>query len=179
MTACNNKLIGARYYVDGFGRANLATGSFISPRDDDGHGTHTASIAAGNYGVKPKIGNNDFGVDIISGVAPRAYVAAYKVCWNGNGTTRATGCDSADVVKAIDQAVADGVDVINMSVGNNTSAIYGPQEAALLNAAVAGVFVANSAGNAGPAAGTVERRPRCPGRRRWPPRRCIARSPPR
>jgi subtilisin family serine protease len=155
VTACNHKLIGARYYVDGFGRANLAPGSFTSPRDDDGHGTHTASIAAGNYGVKPKIGNNDFGVDIIAGIAPRAYVAAYKVCWNGNGTTRATGCDSADVVKAIDQAVADGVDVINMSVGNNTSAVYGPQEAALLNAAVAGVFVANSAGNAGPAASTV------------------------
>ena len=50
---CNNKLIGARYFVDGFGTANLDAGSFLSPRDDDGHGTHTASTAAGNYGVRP------------------------------------------------------------------------------------------------------------------------------
>ena len=117
---CNHKLIGARFYVSGFGPANLAPDSFLSPRDDDGHGTHTASTAAGNYGVDPKIGNNDLGIDIISGIAPRAWVAAYKVCWNGL-TAAQTGCASADVVAAIDQAVADGVDVINMSLGNDTS----------------------------------------------------------
>ena len=51
--------------------------------------------------------------------------------------------------------MADGVDVINMSIGSNTSLLFGPQEASLLNAAAAGVFVANSAGNAGPTASTV------------------------
>jgi hypothetical protein len=151
---CNNKLIGARYYVDGFGRSGLDPKSFLSPRDDDGHGTHTASTAAGNYGVDPSIGGNDLGVDVISGIAPRACVAAYKVCWNGN-PPRAAGCAVSDIVKAIDQAVADGVDVINMSLGSDTSTIFGPEELSLLKAADAGVFVANSAGNAGPNPGTV------------------------
>src|SRR5207248_2413102 len=73
--ACNNKLIGARYDVDGFGTQHLAPGSFVSPRDDDGHGTHTASTAAGNFGVDPSISGNDLGVDLISGIAPRARVA--------------------------------------------------------------------------------------------------------
>jgi hypothetical protein len=82
-------------------------------------------------------------------------VAAYKVCWNGNGTTGQTGCNSADIVKAIDQAVADGVDVINMSISGTSSAIFGPQQAALLNAAAAGVFVVNAAGNNGPGTSTV------------------------
>src|SRR4051794_2308253 len=153
-TACNNKLIGARYYVDGFGRNNLDPKSHLSPRDDEGHGTHTASTAAGNYGVEPVIDGNDLGVDVISGISPRSHVAMYKVCWEGNGTTPA-GCSSADSTKAIDDAVADGVDVINYSVGGTTSYVIGPDEIAFLGASDAGVFVANSAGNSGPGAGTV------------------------
>ena len=119
VTACNNKLVGARYYVDGFGRNNLDPKSHLSPRDDEGHGTHTASTAAGNYGVDPVIDGNDLGVDVISGISPRSYVAMYKVCWEGNGVTSAAGCSTADTVKAVDDAVADGVDVINYSVGTH------------------------------------------------------------
>jgi subtilisin family serine protease len=152
---CNNKLIGARYFLDGFGRNNLDPKSFVSPRDDDGHGTHTASTAAGNYGVDPMIDGNDLGADVISGIAPRAYVAAYKVCWEGNGVTRASGCSSIDSVAAIDQAVADGVDVINFSVGGDTSLVRDANAFAFLGAGDAGVFVANSAGNAGPGVSTV------------------------
>ncbi len=152
---CNNKLIGARYYVDGFGRNNLDPTSHLSPRDDEGHGTHTASTAAGNYGVDPVIEGNDLGVDVISGISPRSYVAAYKVCWEGNGVTAPAGCSTADSVKAIDDAVADGVDVINYSVGSTTSQILGADGYAYLGASDAGVFVANSAGNSGPGAGTV------------------------
>ncbi len=152
---CNNKLIGARYFVDGFGRNNLDPESFLSPRDDDGHGTHTASTAAGNYGVDPVIDGNDLGVDLISGISPRSYVAAYKVCWNGNLVTSPAGCSSVDSVAAIDQAVADGVDVINFSVGSNSSRVLDANGAAFLGAFDAGVFVANSAGNAGPGASTV------------------------
>ncbi|HWK30301.1 MAG TPA: S8 family serine peptidase [Solirubrobacter sp.] len=152
---CNNKLIGARYYVDGFGRDNLDPKSHLSPRDDEGHGTHTASTAAGNYGVDPVIDGNDLGVDVISGIAPRAYVAMYKVCWEGNEVTSPAGCSTADSVKAIDDAVADGVDVINYSVGSDTSTILTADSYAFLGASDAGVFVANSAGNAGPGAGTV------------------------
>ena len=92
---CNNKLIGARYYVDGFGRNNLDPASHLSPRDDEGHGTHTASTAAGNYGVDPVIEGNDLGVDVISGISPRSYVAVYKVCWEGNGVTSPAGCSTS------------------------------------------------------------------------------------
>ena len=59
---CNNKLIGARYFVDGFGRDRVDPSGFLSPRDDDGHGSHTASTAAGNFGVDPEIDGNDLGV---------------------------------------------------------------------------------------------------------------------
>ena len=115
---CNNKLIGARFFVDGFGAANSAPASFLSPRDDNGHGSHTASTAAGNFGVDPTIDGNDLGVDRISGIAPRARVAAYKVCWTG-GRRGATAARPTTSTAAIDAAVADGVDVINYSVGGD------------------------------------------------------------
>src|SRR4051812_25392665 len=151
---CNNKLIGARFYVDGFGQPNLAPDSFISPRDDDGHGSHTASTAAGNFDVKPTIQKRNLGVTAISGLAPHAWVAAYKVCWVG-GPGAADGCSNADSVAAIDDAVADGVDVINYSVGGTTSDLIDPVSFAFLGASDAGVFVANSAGNDGPDPSTV------------------------
>ena len=79
------------------------------PLDSDGHGTHTASTAAGNAGVETTIFARDYGT--ISGMAPRARVAAYKACWE-------EGCATTDLVAAIDAAVADGVDVINYSIGD-------------------------------------------------------------
>ena len=151
---CNNKLIGARFYVNGFGPANTAPDSFISPRDDDGHGSHTASTAAGNFDVKPTIQGRNLGVTAISGLAPHAWVSAYKVCWVG-GPGAADGCSNADSVAAIDDAVADGVDVINYSVGGTTSDLIDPVSFAFLGASDAGIFVANSAGNDGPDPSTV------------------------
>ena len=118
---CNNKLIGARYYFAGFGQQHLAPDSFLSARDDDGHGSHTAATAAGNFGVDPSILGSNLGVDHISGIAPRARIAVYKICWVGGDV--ADGCSTADSVKAIDDAVADGVDVINYSVGSSTPTI--------------------------------------------------------
>ncbi len=83
VTACNNKLIGARYFVEGFGAENLKEGEFLSPRDANGHGSHVAATAAGNFGVEPRIGGHNLGITRVSGIAPRAWVAAYKVCWTG------------------------------------------------------------------------------------------------
>ena len=150
---CNQKMIGATWYNAGFGGDAGVKAffpyEFVSARDADGHGSHTASTAAGNYGVNVKIGANDLGM--ISGVAPRARIAAYKVCWGvGEG-----GCFGSDSVAAIDQAVADGVDVLNFSISGTRTNYLDAVEVAFLFAADAGVFVAASAGNSGPSAGTV------------------------
>ena len=146
---CTNKLIGARYYLSGFGHFGVVKGDYKSPRDHDSHGSHTASTAAGNFGVQATGVAAPFGR--ISGMAPRARIAAYKVCWNGDDG----GCASSDSVAAIDQAVADGVDVINFSISGTSSNFLDPVEVAFLFASGAGVFVANSAGNSGPGASTV------------------------
>jgi hypothetical protein len=151
---CNQKLIGARYYNSGWGgNAGVASRfpeEYNSPRDFGGHGTHTASTAGGNSGVTVTGPAAPFGS--ISGMAPRARIAAYKVCWSvePNG-----GCFSSDSVAAIDQAVADGVDVINFSISGTSTNFRDPVEIAFLFAADAGVFVAASAGNSGPTSGTV------------------------
>ncbi len=80
---CNQKLIGARYYNAGWG-GNAGIDAqlpweYNSPRDFGGHGTHTASTAGGNQNVPATGDAAVFGS--ISGIAPRARIAAYKVCW--------------------------------------------------------------------------------------------------
>jgi subtilisin family serine protease len=151
---CNKKLIGARFYVAGFGASQVYSGDYLSPRDANGHGTHTSSTAAGNAGVDPVIDGNDLGVGTISGMAPRAWVSMYKACWTSNADGDG-GCAGVDLVAAIDQAVADGVDVINYSIGSDSSVILTDDEISFLFAADAGVFASVSAGNAGPGANTV------------------------
>ena len=144
---CNNKLIGARYFKDGFTNNEIKTSNdYLSARDADGHGSHTASTVAGNAGVEASILGIDRGV--VSGMAPRARIAMYKACWAG------AGCFVSDLTMAIDQAVADGVDVINYSIGSSATTL-GPDDIAFLYAADAGVFVATSAGNSGPGASTL------------------------
>lgn len=150
---CNNKLIGARYYVAGFdaGGGTLTSFEYRSPRGGGGgggHGTHTASTAGGNSSVDAAI--DGIAVGVMSGIAPRARLAAYKVCWEAT-TTAQTGCYTADTLKAIDDAVKDGVDVINFSISGTQTNYVDPVEIAYFNAAAAGVFVAASAGNSGPA----------------------------
>jgi len=153
---CNQKLIGAQYFNAGYGGnagvREVLPYEFLSPRDFDGHGTHTASTAGGNQDVPATGPASVFGR--ISGMAPRARIAAYKVCWGVGGTANA-GCYSTDSMAAIDQAVADGVDVINFSISGTQTNFLDPVEVAFLFAADAGVFVAASAGNSGPATATV------------------------
>ena len=149
---CSNKLIGARYFNAGFGGnaavLQVAPYEVMSPLDVDGHGTHVASTAGGNAGVPATVGGFDFGE--MSGMAPRAQIAAYKVCW---GSGSGGGCSTADAVAAIDQAVADGVDVINYSISGPTGSSIDPVAVAFLSAAAAGVFIATSAGNNGDTGG--------------------------
>jgi hypothetical protein len=147
---CNNKLIGARYYTQG-SLDETNPGEFRSPRDFNGHGSHTAGTAVGNNGADAVIDGRKVGD--ASGMAPAARLAVYKALWD-QGTGGSSG-STTDLVAAIDDAVADGVDVINYSVSGSTSSFVDPVELAFLNAANAGVFVAASAGNSGPGVSTV------------------------
>ncbi|XP_073010487.1 subtilisin-like protease SBT2.5 isoform X2 [Typha latifolia] len=147
---CNGKIIGAQH----FAKAAIAAGAFnpeidfASPLDGDGHGSHTAAIAAGNNGIPVRMHGYEFGK--ASGMAPRARIAVYKVLY------RLFGGYVSDVVAAIEQAVHDGVDILNLSVGPNSppsatrTTFLNPFDAALLSAVKAGVFVAQAAGNGGP-----------------------------
>lgn len=151
---CNGKIIGAQWYSDGFGGDAAVNAEFkseyISARDANGHGTHTASTAGGNYGVTALVDGQNLGT--ISGMAPRARIAVYKVCWGGDDG----GCYGSDSVAAIDQAVADGVDVINFSISGTADSYLDAVEVAFLFANDAGIFVAASAGNEGPDASTLD-----------------------
>nr|GMC63373.1 subtilisin-like protease SBT2.5 [Ipomoea batatas] len=147
---CNGKIIGAQHFA---GAAKAAGAfnpviDFDSPLDGDGHGSHTAAIAAGNNGIPVRMHGFEFGK--ASGMAPRARIAVYKALY------RLFGGFIADVVAAIEQAVHDGVDILNLSVGPNSppattkTTFLNPFDATLLSAVKAGVFVAQAAGNGGP-----------------------------
>ncbi|XP_010552189.1 PREDICTED: subtilisin-like protease SBT1.5 [Tarenaya hassleriana] len=149
-TVCNRKLVGARYFCGGYeatnGKMNETT-EYRSPRDSDGHGTHTASIAAGRY-VFPA-STLGYARGVAAGMAPKARLAAYKVCWN-------SGCYDSDILAAFDAAVADGVDVVSLSVGGVVVPYY--LDAIAIGAFGAidrGIFVSASAGNGGPGGMTV------------------------
>ena len=147
---CNNKLIGAQRFMATYEAVvGLDPGGFTTARDNEGHGTHTASTAAGNAAVAASI----FGVPrgIISGIAPRAHVAAYKVCG-------LEGCYSSDSAAAVQRAILDGVNVINFSIGGGSNPYGDAVSLAFLDAYAAGVFVAASAGNSGPGADTTDHR---------------------
>ncbi|MDG6108281.1 S8 family serine peptidase [Dactylosporangium aurantiacum] len=154
VSLCGNKLVGARYYVEGFGKKNIADEDYLSPRDGSGHGSHTTSTAAGNAGVSVTIDGKQIGT--ASGMAPAASVAMYKVCWEGKPGV-AAGCYNSDSVAAINDAVLDGVDVINYSIGGSSeSSVLDSVAQAFRVASNAGIFVANSAGNSGPGASTLD-----------------------
>jgi hypothetical protein len=143
---CNNKLVGAREFLNSY-KANtgLESYEFDSARDNEGHGTHTASTAAGDANVRASI--SGVGKGVVSGIAPDAQVIAYKALGDAGGYT-------SDLAAAIDQAVADGVDVINYSIGGGAQTVSA-DTLAFLFAADAGVFSAVSAGNSGPGASTI------------------------
>ncbi|XP_023750280.1 subtilisin-like protease SBT3.18 isoform X1 [Lactuca sativa] len=148
--SCNLKLIGARYYLKGYelehGLLNT-TGNleYQSPRDANGHGTHTASTAVGSTVKKASF--LGFGEGTARGGAPRARLAIYKVCWEDGR------CSEADILAAFDEAIYDGVDAISASFGSppplvplyNSSSDIGS-----FHAMQKGISVIFSAGNNGP-----------------------------
>ncbi|HUO82048.1 MAG TPA: S8 family serine peptidase, partial [Gammaproteobacteria bacterium] len=141
---CNNKLIGRYAFLDD----DLTQPGDPPSQDTDGHGSHVMSTAGGNVLFDVPIidadGNpGDFIFDRISGVAPHANLIAYKVC--------APGCPTSAINAAIDQSIADGADVINMSISGDPDSPWEDSTAlAFLNAREAGVFATTSAGNDGP-----------------------------
>jgi subtilisin family serine protease len=153
---CNQKLIGAQWFNAAWGGDAgvdaLRPWEFNSVRDYNGHGTHTSSTAGGDNGVPAMGPAAVFGR--ISGMAPHARIAMYKALWSLEDASQASGFTS-DLVAAIDQAVADGVDVINYSISGTQTNFLEPVQVAFLYAADAGVFVAASAGNSGPTTSTV------------------------
>ncbi|WP_345800572.1 S8 family serine peptidase [Microbacterium sp. AZCO] len=151
--SCNDKLIGAYAFLDTYQRSSTPAGAedycsglVCSARDSEGHGTHTATTAVGDYVASAPVLGVDRGP--ASGVAPGASVIAYRALGPGGGFT-------GDLVASIQQAVLDGVDVINYSVSGSADP-YSADELAFLDAFAAGISVNASAGNSGPGASTLD-----------------------
>ncbi|KAK4491615.1 hypothetical protein RD792_002370 [Penstemon davidsonii] len=158
---CNMKIIGARYYIKGYeahyGPLNK-TLDYLSPRDKDGHGTHTSSTTAGRR-VNNVSAIGGFAHGIISGGAPLARLAIYKVCWAipGHGKEDGNTCFEEDMLAAIDDAMDDGVDVLSISIGTKDPTPFHQDGIAIgaLHAIKKNIVVACSAGNSGPAPSTL------------------------
>nr|WP_242691093.1 S8 family serine peptidase [Lysobacter enzymogenes] len=151
---CNDKLIGGYDFVcedPGNACANANYREEPGFGDTNGHGSHTASTAAGNARTA-----NFKGRDIrISGVAPHANIVAFDVCYTNLATGQGS-CPGSSSVRAVDQAIADGVvDVLNFSIGGGQDPWGDAVSLAFLNATDAGIYVAASAGNDGPGPNTL------------------------
>ena len=151
---CNDKLIGAYAFVDTYlsviapleGEFCNDAADTCTARDANGHGTHTSSTAAGGPVASAVLLGVERGP--ISGIAPGAHVIMYRVCLND-------GCFGSDSVAAVEQAIDDGVDVLNFSISGGANAYTDPVELAFLDAYAAGIVVNASAGNNGPGAATA------------------------
>ncbi|XP_027347404.1 subtilisin-like protease SBT3.5 [Abrus precatorius] len=143
-SSCNRKVIGARYYMSGYEAEEEGDAkSFRSARDSSGHGSHTASIAAGRYVAN--MNYKGLGSGGARGGAPMARIAVYKTCWD-------SGCYDVDLLAAFDDAIRDGVHILSLSLGTES-----PQgdyfsdaiSVGSFHAASRGVLVVASAGNEG------------------------------
>ncbi|OEL27803.1 Subtilisin-like protease SBT1.2 [Dichanthelium oligosanthes] len=137
---CNKKLIGGKSLIGGENNPE-------APQDDVGHGTHTASTAAGRFVQGASVLGSGNGT--AAGMAPRAHVAMYKVC-------NAQGCYGADIVAGMEAAIADGVDILSISLGGRPQAFHEDIIAiGSFSAMKKGIFVSCSAGNSGPFPSTL------------------------
>jgi subtilisin family serine protease len=139
--ACNGKIIGAYRFMAAYDACGSCfRGRFSSARDSNGHGSATAGVAAGNRAVKAQLGAEH---GVLSGIAPRAHIVIYKTGEFINFV--------ADTVAAIQQAILDGVDVINFSIHGHANPYLNPTDLAFRDAVAAGIFVAGAVANDGPA----------------------------
>ncbi|WOL12040.1 subtilisin-like protease SBT3.9 [Canna indica] len=152
VSCCNKKVIGARYYLSGYEteeeslEESMKSGKTVkykSPRDSSGHGSHTASTAAGRY--VNNMTYNGLGAGGARGGAPMSRIAVYKACWD-------SGCYDADLLAAFDDAIRDGVDIISVSLGPNSPQedyFYDAISIGSFHATSHGILVVSSAGNVG------------------------------
>ena len=150
---CNDKLVGVYDFVEDDPGTD-ETEENTDGKDNSGHGTHVASIAVGN----PLNVTLNGIPTVIGGVAPNANIISYRVCFIGNAVDPDDdGCQTSAIFSAIEQAITDNVDVVNYSIGTDEDDPWrgGTTTLAFLNLRAAGVFVATSAGNAGPNSGTI------------------------
>ncbi|XP_010529409.1 PREDICTED: subtilisin-like protease SBT3.13 isoform X2 [Tarenaya hassleriana] len=161
---CNKKLIGAKYYIDALIRQigghynRTEVPDFLSPRDTNGHGTHVSAIAGGSF--VPKVSYFGLARGTLRGGAPRARIAMYKACWNvmGDSGDAVGKCTTADIWKAFDDAIHDGVDVLSVSLGGSVpldGEVDQLDNVAAFHAVKKGIPVVCAAGNDGPNAQTV------------------------
>ncbi|KAH9752722.1 CO(2)-response secreted protease [Citrus sinensis] len=150
---CNRKLIGARFYSIPLTSNNHNTTRTTlagSPRDSVGHGTHTASTAAGAHVANASY----FGLarGTARGGSPSSRIASYKACSED-------GCSGSAILQAMDDAIADGVDIISISIGMSSlfqsDYLNDPIAIGAFHAEQMGVMVICSAGNDGPDPSTV------------------------
>lgn len=149
-SSCNRKLIGARFFSKGY-EATYGpideTMESKSPRDDDGHGTHTSTTAAGSAVARASL--LGYAEGTARGMATHARLAVYKICWLG-------GCFGSDILAAMEKAVEDGVHILSLSIGGSLSDYYRDTVATgAFNAMANGIFISCSAGNGGPSSGSL------------------------
>lgn len=140
-----SKIIGAKYYrADG----EIGKKDIPSPRDSEGHGSHTASTAAGRLVTEASL--LGLGTGTARGGVPSARIAVYKICWSD-------ACSYADILAAFDDAIADGVDIISLSVGGSSPLDYFEDPIAIgaFHSMKNGILTSNSAGNSGPAPASI------------------------
>ena len=152
---CNDKLIGVYDFVEDDPSTEDWVEENTKGKDNNGHGSHTAATAVG---APVNVFINNASNETLSGVAPQASLVSYRVCYMGEpNTSESEGCSGSAIMAAIDQAISDGVDVINYSIGGDARNPWGgaTADSAFLAARSAGIFVASSAGNTGPNESTV------------------------
>jgi len=173
-TLCNSKLIGVRSFADltaAYATFPPANQRPANGEDYGGHGSHTASTAAGNklndvnvsipyaYGGEVNDGYpTGYVTPQMSGVAPHANIISYQICYPGSSGDTYSGCFGSLAIASIEQAILDGVDVLNYSISSSTQSPWDDAtDVAFLSANAAGIFVATSAGNSGPGVSTTSK----------------------